>query len=371
MVDSFVDGASFPLKDVMFLNIIQATDYQLYQKLWLEPEKLFIAKPHPYTKCQYYALRDDVEESVSKNYFMKQFFGGVPDNNPNGLQKVDAYYKYFYLTQPERVLSKEEFEEMLKQPSSENATVGMRSTIRGWVRSKESKSAPSVYACFANSKPKVHVDAQETRNFLTALFYWLEYEDRANANLEEVLPHLLKTRLYVLPPDQQIDAYAMSLMNKWLYKGSYEKCAKILVRLYAEIDRGTKLLLDKAKIEKAITTNVDEFLKSQEWDAVLLFRGDDNPMLRFVKVYCVKTRNNTKRTNLVIDRLIAFFSESEHKSQNLDEVEKFKESFASYDVYGESSSIDWDEMKSIFGDEMTKAMEYIDKCFRLRDKPKR
>lgn len=371
MVDSFVDGASFPLKDVMFLNIIQATNYQLYQKMWLEPEKIFVTKLHPYTKCQYYALRDD-DKSVSENYFMKQLFGGVPDKNPNSLQKVDAYYKYFYLSQPESVLSKEDFNEMLKLPSSENATVGMRSTIRGWVRSKDSKGAPSIYACFANSNPKIHVDPQETRGFLSALFYWLEYEDRANANLENVLPHLLKMRLYELSPDQQIDAYAMSLMNKWLYKGNYEKCAKILVRLFVEIDGGTKLLLDKAKVEKAIATNVDTFLKSQEWDAVLLFRSDDNPMLRFVKVYCVKTQNNMKRMNLVIDKLIAFFSEPKHKSQNLDEVEKYKESFASYGVYGKTagSSVDWDEMTSIFGDNMTKAIEYIEMCFRERDKPK-
>ncbi len=344
MVDSFVDGVSFPLKDVMFLNIIQATDYQLYQKMWLEPENLFLAKPHPYTKCQYYALRDDVNESVSKNYFMKQLFCGVPDKNPNGLRMVDAYYKYFYLSQPGMVLSKEEFSEMLKLPSGENATVGMKSTIRGWVRSKDSKSAPSIYACFANSKPKVHINPKETKDFLTALFYWLEYEERANANLEDVLPHLLITRLYELKPDQQIDAYVMTLMNKWLYKGSYEKCARILVRLYANIDRDAKLLLDKTKIEKAIATNVELFLKSQEWDAVLLFRGDDNPMLRFVKVYCVKTQNNVKRVNLAIDQLIAFFSEPNHKSQNIDEVKKYKDSFGSYSVYGKLSdlSVDWD-----------------------------
>ena len=47
-------------------------------------------------------------------------------------------------------------------------------------------------------------------------------------------------------------------------------------------------------------------------------------------------------------------------------------SFESYNVNGKSpdSSIDWDEMTSVFGDDMNKAIEYIKKCFRRRDKPK-
>ena len=366
MIESFVDGLYLPIRDVMFLDLIQTIDYQLYQKMWLAPETLFDVKSHPYTKCQYYVLKDNAGEEASSNYFMGQLFGGVPDNGSNGIQMVDSFYRFFYLVQPGKALSKEEFNEMMKQPSGENATVGMRSTIRGWVLSKDAKNAPSIYACFANSKPKVHVDPTETKTFLTALFYWLEYEERANANLEDVLPHLLITRLYNINPNQQIDAFVMSLVNKRLNKGNYEKCAKMLARLYVDLEGGAKLLIDKAQVEKAIAANMDLFLKSQEWDAVLLFKDDDNPMLRMAKAYCVKKPSNGERVNLVIDQLIAFFSRPEFMSQNLDLVAKYKNTFAAYKVYGKSAdgSIDWNEMISIFGDNLSIAHNYIEKCFK-------
>ena len=369
MIESFVDGTDLSLRDVLFLNIIQTIDYQLYQKMWLTPEVLFDVKVQSYSKRQYYALKNNTNEQAVSYYFMKKLFGDEPDNGANGIQMVDSYYKFFYLAQPGKSLSKEEFEEMLKLSSSENATVGMRSTIRNWVLSKDSKNAPSIYSCFVKSKPKVHVDSAEAKAFLTALFYWLEYEERENANLEDVLPHLLIARLYNIKPDQQIGAFVMSLMNKWLYKGSHEKCAKMLARLYVEVESGTKLLLDKSQVKKAITNNMDLFLKSQEWDAVLLFKGDDNPMLRMTKAYCVKTPNQMGRINLVIDQLIDYFSRTELVSQNLSQVEKYKGLFDLYKVSGKqaNSSVNWDEMISIFGDDLSKAYDYIDKCFRQRD----
>ena len=186
--------------------------------MWLTPEVLFDVKVQSYSKRQYYALKNNTYEQAVSNYFMQKLFGDEPDNGANGIQMVDSYYKFFYLAQPGKSLSKEEFEEMLKLSSSENATVGMRSTVRNWVLSKDSKNAPSIYSCFVKSTPKVHVDPAEAKAFLTALFYWLEYEERANANLEDVLPHLLNARLYNIKSDQQIGAFVMSLMKKfsWL-----------------------------------------------------------------------------------------------------------------------------------------------------------
>jgi hypothetical protein len=371
MIESFVDGKDLPLMDILFLNIIQTIDYLLYQKMWLNPEDLFDVKFHPFSKRQYYELKGNVETDASSNYFMKRLFGKVPVNNSNGIQMVDSYYKYFYLAQPGKELSLVEFREMMALPPSENATEGMKSTIRGWVLSKDAKTATSIYACFTKSKPIIHVDSQEARTFLTALFYWLEFEDRTNANLVEVLPYLLKTGLYRINPNQQIDVYVKTLVNKWLYKGHYEKCAKILSRLLVVIDGGTKLLMDKSGVEKAIATNVDLFLKSQEWDAVLLFKDDDNAMLRMAKAYCVIIPSTGKRTSLVIDQFIAFFSQEQYKSQNLRLVEKFKGDFKSYAVYGKAAnlSINWDHLISIFGDDLSKAIDYIDNCFRPSDKP--
>lgn len=371
IVESFIGGQDLPLRDVLFLNLIQSIDHQLYQKMWLNPEELFEVRIHPSSKCQYYALRNDVVDKSSAKYFLQQLFGGVPGSGRNVMQMLDSYFKYFYLSQPGKALSMDEFNEMLKLPPGENAVVGMRATIRGWVLSKDAKNAPSIYACFANSSPKVHDDPTEAKTFLTALFYWLEYEDRVDANLEAVLPRMLRAQSYNISSDQQLDAFVMSLLNKWLYKGNYEKCAKVLSHLYVEIGGGKKLLLDKQKVEKAINTNINLFLKSQEWDAVLLFRTDDNPMLRMAKAYCVKEKSVGKRINLVIDQMIAFFSIPKNKSQNQKSVEKYRDAFASYSVYGKmaDSSINWDDMISTFGEDLSKAIDYIDKCFRPANKP--
>lgn len=373
MIESFIGGQDLPLRDVLFLNLIQSIDFHLYQKMWLNPEDLFEVKVHLHSKCQYYALQDHVGDNSSAKYFLQRLFGGVPASGSGGIQMLDSYYKYFYLSQPGKALSMDEFAEMLTMNSNENAVVGMRATIRGWVLSKDAKNAPSIYACFANSSPKVHNDPAEAKTFLTALFYWLEYEDRVDANLETVLPHLLLAKSYNISPDEQLSNFVMSLLNQWLYKGSYVKCAKVLSHLYIELDRGEKLLLDKLTVEKAIDTNINLFLKSQEWDAVLLFRMDDNPMLRMAKAYCVKEQSDGKRVNLVIDQLIAFFSIPENKSQNQMSVKKYRNAFASYSVYGKSAdnSINWDDMTSIFGDDFTKAIDYIDKCFMPADKPKK
>lgn len=366
MIESFIDGRNLPIKDVLFLNLIQSLDYQLYRKMCLTPETLFEVKTHPNTKCRYYALRSKVGENSSLNYFLEQLFGDAKNTDSNGIQRVDSYYKYFYLSQPERSLSMDEFNKMLEQPSGENATAGMKATIRSWVLSRNAKNASSIYNCFVNSNAKIHDELAEATSFLKALFYWLEYEDRVGAKLEDVLPILLQKCFYTNNITSQLDACLNSLLNKWLAKGGYLKCAKILSRLYVEVEGGAKLLLDKHKIEKAIDTNINLFLKSQKWDAVLLFKTDDNPMLRMVKTYCVKLPGNGRRVNLVLDRLIAFFSIPENVSLHLNQVDYYRSAFDSYELFGKGAStiVDWDEMRSIFGNDLSKAIDYIDKCFR-------
>ena len=366
IISSFVDGNGISIIDVLFLNIVQALDHQLYQKMWQKPESLFDIKLHTRTKCQYYMLKENVINDLQTLYFMKRMFGGTPDKGKNGIQMIDAYYKYFYLSQPEKVLTDTDFQEMQKLSNSENATNGMRVTIRGWVLSKEAKSAPSIYACFANHKPKMHSDLSESRSFLTALFYWLEYEDRANANLTKAIPHLLNINLYAASIRTPLNGIVDSLMNKWLYKGYYEKCAKVLSSLYVSLDGGEKLLIDVGQVKQAIVLSIGQFLKSQEWDAVLLFKGDDNLMLTVAKSYCVELPTSGKRINLVVDELIRFFSQDEHKSQNTKLVEGYADAFDAYSIYGDNadSSIDWSEMKRIFGDDMDIAKEYVEKCFR-------
>lgn len=368
IMESFIDGEGLYLKDVMFLNVLQSIDYRLYQTMWMSPNTLFDIKKHPLSKCQYYTLKNEdalnnYDPSVS--YFMQQLFKGLPDKNPNGIQMVDAYYKYFYLSQPERVLSEKEYKAMLKQNISEIATNEMRATIRGWVLSKDSKSAPSIYACFANTNPQVYKSISDCRPFLTAIFYWMEYEDRSNSNLEEVLTHLLQTRLYNTNLHKQLEEIIMSLMNKWLYKKQFEKSAKVLSRLYVDIEKGEKLLIDSDEVKKAITTNIDGFLNSQIWDAVLLFKGDDNPMLRMAKTYCVRLSNSGTQKNLAMEHFIAYFSQPRQRSRNWKQVEKYANPFASFKVYGDNAdlSIDWKEIKSIFGDNLDLATEYLEKCF--------
>lgn len=366
IVSSFVDGNALSILDVMFLNVVQTLDHQLYHRMWVTPDSLFDIKLHSRTKCQYYLLKENVVKDERTVYFMKRMFGNAPDKDINSIQMVDAFYKYFYLSQPEKILTDKEFLEMLKLSASEAAVNGMRSTIRGWVLSKESKSAPSIYACFVNHKPKTHSDLLESKSFLTALFYWLEYEDRADANLPEVLLHLLDVNLYAANIRQDLNGIVHSLMNKWLYKGCYEKCAKVLSRLYVNLDGGTRLLIDVDQVRQAIVLSIGQFLKSQEWDAVLLFKGDDNLMLTVVKSFCVRIPSSGKNVSLVMDELIKFFSQPEHRSQNTKLVEGYVDAFKAYKVYGDKAdgAINWDEMKSVFGDDMDKAKEYVEKCFR-------
>ncbi len=365
IIDSFVAGNGLSIMDIMFLNIVQTLDYQLYHRMWQDPDSLFEINLHTRTKCQYYMLKENVVKDEPTVYFMKRMFGGKTDKYVNSIQMVDAYYKYFYLSQPEKVLTDKEFHEMLKLPTSEVATNGMRKTIRGWVLSKEAKSAPSIYACFANHKPKKHSDLMESKLYLTALFYWLEYEDRANANLTEVLPHLLDINLYTSNIRHNLKNFVNSLMNNWLNKGCYEKCAKVLSSLYVSLNGRMKLLIDVGQVKQAIVHSIGGLLNSQDWDAVLLFKCDENLLLTVAKSYCVKDPSSGKNISLVMDELIKFFSEPENKSQNLNLIESYAEALKTYKDNGENAdgSIDWNEMRSIFGDDMNLAKQYIEKCF--------
>lgn len=366
IINSFVDDKGLSIIDVMFLNIVQMLDYHLYHKMWQKPESLFDIKLHKSTRCQYYVLREDVDKNSQVYYFMKRMFGGEPDKGVNRIQMVDAYYKYFYLSQPEKVLTNKEFNKMLKLPESEVATNGMKTTIRGWVLSKEAKSASSIYACFANHKPKMHSDQLESKRFLYALFYWLEFEDRTEANLKEVLPHLLDINLYVANIRQNLNGIVLSQMNKWLCKGCYVKSANVLSSLYVCLDGGAKLLINSKQLMEAIVLAIGEFLKSQDWDSVLLFKDDDNLMLTVTKAYCVKLKSKNKYVNLVMEELIKYFSIPEHKSQNSRQIEKYVNAFNSYKIFGvkTDTSIDWEKMRGIFGDDMDVAKEYVEKCFR-------
>lgn len=371
LMKSLFESDKIPLRDVMFLNIIQTLDFKLYHIMWVNPESLFDISIHPQTLCNYYVIKDEKEIDKSPaNYFIKSLFGNIANKDSNGIQMVDAYYKYFYLCQPEKDLSKKDFNEMLKQPMSVVAQVGMRTTIRGWVLSKESKSASSIFSCFINSKPYFHTNINESEKFITALFYWLEFENRTNAKIEEVLITFLDISRYDVKIHVQLRDYVLSLLNKLLDGDQYEKMAKVLSALYISTYKDNKLLIDKTDVEVAISTNINHFLNSHEWDAVLLFKGDDNPMLRFTKAYCIKTTNNGVRKNIAIEQLIEYFSQPEKMSKNYSLVEKYIDSFKWFRVYGEKvdKSIDWKEYKDIFGDGLTNANKYLERCFRKEER---
>lgn len=365
MLNSFVDNKYISLRDVMFLNILQTLDHRLYQKMWTKPDTLFDVKVDTKNNCQYYSLKDGVIRDEPTAYFMRRLFNDVPCKAPNSIQMLDSYYKYFYLSQPEKDLSNTEYQEMLKLPKSEVATNGMKATIRSWVLSKESKNAPSIYSKFANSKPRFHSDGQECESFILAVFYWLEFENRTNANLENVLPHLLKAQFYSSQLHQKLKEMVFKQMGKLIHRGQYEKCAEILCRLYTEIDSGAKLLIDGNQINAAISTNIQELLKSQEWDAVLLFKDDENLLLSVTKTYCVKLSKNGERVNLAIDQLLKYFSEAEHISQNWKLVKKYRDVLKGNNTNGETdnSIINWEKMKCIFGDDISVVATYIEKCF--------
>lgn len=366
MIRSFIDGTSTPLKDVMFLNIIQTLDYRLYQQMWMSPGILFDIKKDPKTKCQYYVVKPStLNSNATSSYFLRNLFGVKSDSRSNSLQMVDAFYKYFYLSQPERVLSESDFREMLKQTPSEVALSGMKSTIRGWVLSKDSKTASSIYNCFVKTMSHGQAPTSDGKRYLSAIFYWLEYEERTSANIEEAISISLGTSLYKKKDHQVLSDYAKSLLNKWLEKKQFEKTAKVLSRLYVDIDGGTKMLFNIDDVINAISNSIKKFLDSQEWDAVLLFKSDDNPLLRLARAYCVKKKGSDYRKSLAIDLLISFFSQSKNISKRNESISSYKNSLEAYRIFGDhTGGVNWDEMKNVFGDDLDKADDYLKKCFK-------
>ena len=110
----------------------------------------------------------------------------------------DSYYKYFNLNQPGKELTANEFEDMLNKPNND-AHNGMRTRIRGWVLSKDSKSDNSIYRQFQAALPtiyhKLH-DEEKARKLIATASYWLEYEYRTRDSVIQMLYQVLNPAIY-------------------------------------------------------------------------------------------------------------------------------------------------------------------------------
>ena len=370
MLASFGDGNLICIFDIMLLNIIQMLDDTLFEMMWKHPETLYDEKIITGNRCIYYQLKDNADKTEwneEAKYFMERLFGNEPSKAGNGIQMKDSYYKYFNLNQPGKELTANEFEDMLNKPNND-AHNGMRTRIRGWVLSKDSKSDNSIYRQFQAALPtiyhKLH-DEEKARKLIATASYWLEYEYRTRDSVIQMLYQVLNPAIYDNGILDSIKGYAKDMMERIVNLNQYEKMARVYAHLYEYIEKGNRLLIEKNEIRRMINDNFSCLADYQVWDAVLLKRNDGNMLRETVDNCAVRDVQNGHQMNLMIDAAIAYFSQPMHKSNNTDEAHNLKDAIKTYMIHGPKASpdYDWPHLETTFGDDLKKLEEYIDKCF--------
>jgi Predicted P-loop ATPase len=370
MLASFGDSNLISIFDTMLLNIIQMLDDTLYDVMWKHPETLFDEKAMTGNCCIYYQLKDHLDKTgwhEEAIYFIERLFGSEPSKAGNGIQMKDSYYKYFNLNQPGKELTAGEFEDMLKKPNND-AHNGMRTRIRWWVLSKDSKSVNSIYRQFQAALPTMHQkvdDEEKAKKLIATASYWLEYEYRSLESVIQMLCQVLNSAIYDNGIKDCIKIYAKNMMTRIVDLNQYEKMARVYAYLYEHIEKGNRLLIEKNEIRRMINDDFSRLADYQIWDAILLKRDDGNMLRETVDKCSVKDVQNGLQLNLMIDAAIAYFSQPMHKSNNTKEAHELKDAIKIYMVHGSKASpdYDWPHLETTFGRDLKKLEEFIEKCF--------
>ena len=361
MMNSLTDS-NFELCDLLFLNLLESNSSENYKNLWLHPEDVLTVKEHPNNNAKYYSWRKDQNEKQESLYemLMARLFGDVPDVKSQSIQYVDSFYKYFYLAQPERELSVEEFNNMLGKPITHVAHDGMMTTIMSWVASKENKSCSSIYRAFVNHDTIRQKDYQKCANYIFAIFYWLQLEEREYEHLKELLPQILNKSRFQDGMRKSIMDLVNSKVKYFGEKEIYRTVAIVLSELYGRLDAGEKLRVDINVVESALKKNIELFIKSKPWDPICLFRNDGNMMRKVIEACCVPLKSKmNNRVNLVINQVIDYYSEPGHQSNSYKEAGELLVKVPYLIVPGGMY-----DLRSVFGDDTKLAEQMLKTCFK-------
>ena len=363
----------FELQDVLFLSLLEYCDSELYKTLWQKPEELLDVKQHPNNNVRYYlwtkqskggaAASQNGQESIC-DYLLNRLFGSEPNLKTYSIQFVDLFYKYFYLAQPEKELSKKAFEAMLEMNHAPAAHKGMRATVNSWVSTKDNKSCGSIYRAFVKHQTVNCDDFNQCAQYIHAVFYWLQYEDREYDQLKELLPNVLDKARYRVNMQDNIRLLANKKVNTLAGKEKYRTVAIVLSELYRRLDAGEKLLVDISTVEASMHTSTEHFLKSKPWDPVSLFRADGNTMRTIIEASCVslQSRRNQK-VNLVIDQVIDYYSQ--HKSNSYREANEVLQMIPYITVHGQNTPAEkaLGDLTLVFGDDHDLPAKMLRSCF--------
>lgn len=372
MYSTFIDS-NFSLRDILMLNLLGFSNSNLYRLLWDNPSKFFKEKelPNGY-RCYMIDQNHYTHElkianaSEPEKYFLNRLFEDNSRSNSNSIKFVDSYYKYFYLAQPEMELSLREFNNMLGMSPSPNAKPGMKSEIRSWILSKDTKSISSIFHCFVESakkKKKNQRDINKISNLITAAFYWLEYEYRNDTEMVSLLPQILLTSLYDVNYHLSIVSIVEKQISTFIKKDNYVKTAKVLSALYVATIQ-SNLLVNGNMVLEWLKLNLNRMFTNNTWNAVLLFRDDGNPLKAVVSACCIALPPDTTYKNLLIEDVIKHFSKPKNQSKLIDEVDLVRKRLK---AYTENNDVDcpdeWETIKKVFGDDMEVTLRYLDTCF--------
>lgn len=367
----------FEIQDMLFLSLIECCDGGQYFEIWQNPETFFEIKYHPSTMSKYYSWpktdKNGGEVMISPNcvYWVDRLFNRVPDPNSRSIQYVDSFYKYFYMSQPEKHLSNKEFSEMLGKNTSPYIHNGMKASINSWVISKETKSFDSIFNAFVGYKTNTLKDSHNIKAYLQAAFFWLGVETREMDQLKQFLPQILTPIRFRDNQSLVITQYAGYLVKQLAEEKNYLSIAGSLSELYRRLDAKEKLLIDIKDVQMALEQSLIIFFKSHDWDPILLFVDDGNLMRLVVGNCCTSLKSkNGYRVNLAIDTLIAYYSQDNHKSRSYVRAEEIRKKLSSNVLYSHQQS-GLPDIASIFGDNVPDlAFKLLDECFIKDPRPR-
>ena len=354
------------LTDLFWLTLIQLTDHEVYETMFRSPEEYFSIEPN---NNRIFILKDSLPEGVRDNTkkLLGRLFTSNNSNVINGLKYVDNYYNYFYMGLEKGRISIAEFDALM------NAGVEIDSKMDELCTKK---TPQSIYHRLSAYSLKKGEDIERLKNYFTVLTAWMNRQEH----------HLMKfmfkeklTQFYVKEEDRQA-------MCQWFKQrmttvvnttNNFQQVAEALTNLYplyptdfdGEIDVKQWHIVSANDIKDLCRHTFKMYLENHHDVDAYNIMDKGTEIGKLYRTFSVTTDfyapdDVSQYENFVIDEAITYFSQ--HKSNQYNKAKarfELTEDDQRSGYADEISQHNQEDKEFLFGSNINKFDEYLEKCF--------
>lgn len=327
--------------DLFLIELVHFCMNDVYVVLRDEPEAILDVKMDERTNQARYILKSNYQNDLKENHIhrslnkyedllLQKCFDLRYSDKMHYIMYVDSYMNYFCLATPNVMISKKEFEVIIKDRST------IRKNVHDWFWKIMPKKSASLYSRMMSVRKK-ELTLDEWKNHAYLIASWICESD--DWTISEVLcQYLQKDNLRM--EEQNAEVKAKEYINAKLgtmisgQKVNRMNMAKVLSGYYEKIEgKQADYLLNCSEIKELLKQNFLKFMeeKPSKQDAINVIALNGNDVNTFVKAnHIVKVSPDNPLldegtivicVNLIVDEVIKYFSAYEEKSSHLQEAQ--------------------------------------------------